>query len=65
MTYFTAYLVGSDGWFEYDDGPAEIPDTAIFGWLNFSSADTITSGVAAGAWGPNNQPVLFNTVVNN
>ena len=65
MTYFTAYLVGSDGWWEEDEGPAETADTAVFGWLNFEAGDTITSGAAAGAWGPNNEPMLYNMVVNN
>ena len=65
MTDFSAYLVGSDGWFEYDDGPAENPDTASFGWLNFDAADTISSGVAVGEYKSDNQAMLFNVVVNN
>ena len=66
MTYFTAHLVGSDGWFEYDDGPAETAETAIFGWLNFDAADVIVPpSTAASAWGPYNQPMVYNVVVNN
>ena len=65
MTDFTAYLVGSDGWFEYDAGPAEHAETAVFGWLNFDAADEIVPPSAAGAYKSDNQAMLFNVVVNN
>ena len=58
MTEFTAYLVGSDGWFEYDDGPAENAETAVFGWLNFAPTDEI-EGITVGGGGGGLEPFMF------
>ena len=60
MKEFTAYSIGSDGWFEYDDGPPESLDTAVFGWLNFEAADTI--GVAAERQKGWNETLIFHIV---
>ena len=62
MTDFTAYSIGTDGWWEYDDSPSEIPDIATFGWLNFGAADEIVppSTAAGGRWG--NEPMILNVV---
>ena len=61
MTEFTAYSVGSDGWFEYDDAPPETPDIAVFGWLNFDDTDTFVVAPGGGARG-GIEPFLFHVV---